>query len=76
MTFFETANQSRLFLLLLYAGTAAGVLYDGCALVRRKCPRPLCVLCDAAWALLAGGAALRLWRRVTKANCACTPCWA
>lgn len=55
MIFFETARQSRAFLLLLYAGAAAGLLYDLCALLRRRLPRPLAAICDGLWCLLAAG---------------------
>ena len=34
MTFYETLDQGRAFLLLLYAGMAAGALYDLTALFR------------------------------------------
>lgn len=53
MTFFETAGQSGVFLLLLYAGAAAGVLYDAISPARRRCPRPLAVILDGSWCLLA-----------------------
>ena len=55
MIFFETARQSRAFLLLLYAGAAAGLLYDLCALLRRRLPRPLAAACDGLWCLMAAG---------------------
>ena len=38
MTFFETAGQARALLLLCYAGTAAAVLYDLAAAMRRRLP--------------------------------------
>ena len=56
MIFFETAGQARTFLLLLYAGFGAGVLYDVLSLPRRFLPRFCAPLLDAVWCLLAGGA--------------------
>lgn len=57
MIFFETAGQTRTFLLLLYAGFAAGALYDLLALPRRRLPRLVQPALDALWCLLTGGAA-------------------
>ncbi len=53
MTFFETASQARAFLLLLYAGFAAGVLYDVLGLVRRRLPWWGQIPLDVLWCLLA-----------------------
>lgn len=58
MTFFETAEQSGVFLHLLCAGAAAGALYDLMAPLRRRCARPLAAALDALWCLLAGGLGL------------------
>lgn len=55
MTFFETSGQGAVFLLLLYAGAASGVLYDLIAPFRRRAPRPAAILLDAAWCLLTAG---------------------
>ena len=50
MIFFETAGQARTFLLLLYAGFGAGLLYDLLALPRRFLPR----FCSPALVLMKG----------------------
>ena len=55
MIFFETAGQARTFLLLLYAGFGAGLLYDLLALPRRFLPRFCSPALDALWCLLTGG---------------------
>ena len=61
MIFFETAGQARTFLLLLYAGFGAGVLYDALSLPRRFLPRFCSLFLDALWCLLTGaGVALAL----------------
>ncbi|MBR5111489.1 MAG: hypothetical protein IK099_15020 [Clostridia bacterium] len=57
MIFFETAGQARTFLLLLYAGFGAGVLYDVLALPRRALPRFCQPGLDALWCLMTGAAA-------------------
>ena len=53
MTFFETAGQSFAFLLLLYAGMAAGVLYDVFAVLRHRLPMFAGGVLDVVWCLLA-----------------------
>lgn len=54
MIFFETANQARVFLLLLAAGMGAGLLYDLASPLRRRArPFPAALL-DAVWCLLSG----------------------
>ena len=55
MTFFEASVQSGVFLLLLYAGAAAGILYDLLSLLRRRLPRLLSPLPDLLWCLLCAG---------------------
>lgn len=55
MTFFETAGQARVFLLLLYGGWIVGAAYDGLSPVRRRWP-VLTPAVDAIWCLLAGAA--------------------
>lgn len=52
MTFFETAGQGIVFRLLLYAGAAAGLLYDLLSLPRRRLPRALAAALDVCWCLL------------------------
>ena len=56
MIFFETAGQSRIFLLLLYAGFGAGVLFDLMQAARRISPRWLRPVWDVLWCLMAGAA--------------------
>ncbi|MBQ9265084.1 MAG: spore cortex biosynthesis protein YabQ [Clostridia bacterium] len=58
MTFFETAAQGRVFLLLLYAGAGAAVLYDLLTPLRTRCPRPVGIAVDILWCLLAGAVCL------------------
>ena len=58
MTFFETAGQSAVFLLLLYAGAAAAILYDLIAFVRRRCPPAPAAALDILWCLMAGALCL------------------
>ena len=55
MTFFEATIQSGVFLLLLYAGAAAGILYDLLSFFRRRLPRLLSPLPDLLWCLLCAG---------------------
>ena len=57
MIFFETAGQTRTFLLLLYAGFGAGLLYDLLIWPRRFLPRFCAPILDALWCLLTGGMA-------------------
>ena len=52
MTFFETAGQAAIFLMLLYAGAAAGITYDLLSPLRRRAPRPLAMLLDGIWCVL------------------------
>ncbi|MBR1586003.1 MAG: spore cortex biosynthesis protein YabQ [Clostridia bacterium] len=52
MTFFETAGQGRVFLLLLYAGAGAALCYDALSLPRRHLPRPFAILADWLWCLM------------------------
>ena len=52
MIFFETAGQARTFLLLLYAGFGAGLLYDALALVCRRFPAWARAGADVVWCLL------------------------
>lgn len=52
MTFFETAGQAAIFLMLLYAGAAAGITYDLLSPLRRRAPRPLAMLLDGVWCAL------------------------
>ncbi len=52
MIFFETAGQARTFLLLLYAGFGAGLLYDALALVCRRFPAWARTGADVLWCLL------------------------
>lgn len=54
MTFFETAGQAAIFLMLLYAGAAAGITYDLLSPLRRHAPRPLAILLDGVWCALTG----------------------
>ena len=54
MIFSETSGQWRTFLLLLYAGFGAGVLYDVLSLPRRVLPHFCSPILDALWCLLAG----------------------
>lgn len=54
MIFFETANQARVFLLLLAAGMGAGLLYDLASPLRRRARPWLAALLDAVWCLLSG----------------------
>ena len=56
MTFYETANQPRLFLLLLCAGMATGAAYDLAGIVRRRAGSFLGTLTDVFWCV--GAAAL------------------
>ena len=56
MIFSETSGQWRTFLLLLYAGFGAGVLYDVLSLPRRILPRFCSPILDALWCLLSGSA--------------------
>ncbi len=58
MTFFETAEQSAVFLLLLYAGAAAAVLYDLAAFLRRRCPAGIAAALDLTWCLVSGALCL------------------
>ena len=53
MTFFESSGQAAIFLMLLYAGAAAGVIYDLLAPLRRRLPSALAGLPDLIWCLLA-----------------------
>ncbi len=50
MIFFETALQARAFLLLLYTGFGAGLLYDLLSLPRRRWP-VLTPFLDVLWCL-------------------------
>ena len=52
MIFRETALQGRGFLLLLCAGLAAGVLYDGLTLLRRWIPPGPGTAADILWGVL------------------------
>lgn len=52
MTFFETAGQSRVFLLLLYAGFLSAFLYDFARPLRKILPRFIRFLPDLIWCLL------------------------
>ena len=52
MIFFETANQCRVFLLLLYAGFFSALLYDLLRPLRGVLPRLLRFLPDVVWGLL------------------------
>ena len=52
MTFYETLDQGRAFLLLLYAGMAAVALYDLTALFRAHTRAPAAWLADIAWCAL------------------------
>lgn len=52
MIFFETANQCRVFLLLLYAGFFSALLYDLLRPLRGVLPRLLRFLPDVVWCLL------------------------
>ena len=54
MIFFETANQAHIFLLLLYAGMAAGGLYDIFSFFRRRSKRALVILLDFVYAVMVG----------------------
>lgn len=56
MTFYETAGQVRLFLLLLCAGMAAALAYDLVGLIRSKAGAFLGAAADILWC--AGAAAL------------------
>ena len=56
MIFFETAGQSRVFLLLLYAGFGAALLYDLTRLLRRAGPRWAAPIWDVLWCLAVGAA--------------------
>lgn len=55
MTFFESSLQSGAFLMLLYAGAAAGLLYDLFSLLQRQLPRFLSPLPDVLWCLMCAG---------------------
>ena len=57
MIFFETSGQVRTFLLLVYAGFTAGLLYDLLTWPRRHLPRFCAPILDALWCLLTGGMA-------------------
>ena len=56
MIFFETAGQGKTFLLLLYAGFGAGLLYDLLMLPRRFLPRFCWAILDALWCFATGAA--------------------
>ena len=56
MIFFETAAQASAFLLLLYAGFAAGLLYDLLGVPRRLLPPWAALPLDVLWCLAAGAA--------------------
>lgn len=51
MTFFEASGQAAVFLMLLYAGAAAGVTYDLIAPLRRRVPGTLGAVLDGLWCL-------------------------
>lgn len=59
MTFYETAGQIRLFLLLVCAGAAAGMAYDLVGCVRGRAGPILGALADVFWC--AAAAALCFW---------------
>lgn len=54
MIFFETAGQGKTFLLLLYAGFGAGLLYDLLMLPRRFLPCFCGLILDAFWCVATG----------------------
>ena len=56
MIFFETAAQTRIFLLLLYAGFGAAALYDAVRLARRHLPRWTWPPLDVLWCMLTAAA--------------------
>ena len=56
MIFFETTGQGKTFLLLLYAGFGAGLLYDLLMLPRRFLPRFCWPVLDALWCFATGAA--------------------
>ena len=54
MIFFETAHQARVFLLLLLAGMASGLLYDVFSLVRKRITGVFAALQDILYVFLVG----------------------
>ncbi|MBR6184768.1 MAG: hypothetical protein IKQ41_00730 [Clostridia bacterium] len=53
MIFYETRGQAESFLLLLYAGFAAGALYDLLHIPHRRLPKCLGAALDILWCLFA-----------------------
>ncbi len=79
MTFFETSGQALTFLMLVYAGAAAGVLYDVLGIARHFAGRALTMLIDVvfyvlvavlcAFALMRGGENAVRWYAILGLLC-------